>query len=518
MKTVVESVSAHRLLKQDKHVRPSEVVTEVQERHSPPRASYIGSFDRGSAIMLLGVFGTFLSGCSVGPKYRAPAAPVPPAFKEDTSDAQALAMSAISYHDWWKVFHDPALNDLELQADSANRDIKIAVAHFDEAVSVTKAARSYLVPTVSAAPSVARNREAQNRPNNTSSGGVASTYNDIQVPLVASYEIDAWGRVRRSIESAQASQQATQADIRFVSLNVEASVAIDYYSLCETDLQLHIASEILRQLNDALQLTTYCFEGGVSSELDVKQAKTLVDQTRAQIESLKSQRAQMEHTIAVLLGRPVEGFSLPDRTNLDPPPAIPAGLPSELLTRRPDIFEADRNVAAATAQIGIAKAAYYPRLSLTGAAGYESTDITSLLNWQNTIASLATSAVAPIFTGGRLRAGVDQAQASYRQSLAQYEKTVLVSYQEVEDQLAALHYLANQSRFEADAVEDARQQETLVTRRYKEGIVNYLEVVVAQRAVLETEHDEAQIRGERLIASVSLIKALGGGWSGTNTP
>ncbi len=209
--------------------------------------------------------------------------------------------SAISYHDWWKVFHDPALNDLELQADSANRDIKIAVAHFDEAVSVTKAARSYLVPTVSAAPSVARNREAQNRPNNTSSGGVASTYNDIQVPLVASYEIDAWGRVRRSIESAQASQQATQADIRFVSLNVEASVAIDYYSLCETDLQLHIASEILRQLNDALQLTTYRFEGGVSSELDVKQAKTLVDQTRAQIESLKSQRAQTPSCWGVLL-------------------------------------------------------------------------------------------------------------------------------------------------------------------------------------------------------------------------
>lgn len=490
------------------------VLQEAQRRqwNSPPKR-------RSTAFLFASIATALLAGCRVGPNYHPPAAPVPPAFTEaNATESNSGTASAISYRDWWKVFHDPALDALEAQADSANRDIKIAVAHFDEAVAATRSAHSYLLPTVSAAPNVSRNREAQNRPNNTSTGRLASTYNDIQIPLVSSYEIDAWGRVRRSIELAQANQEATQADIRFVSLNVEASVAIDYYSLCEIDAELSIATDTLVELEDALQLTTYRYEGGVASELDVKQAKTLVDQTKAQFQTLKRERAQTEHSIAVLLGRPVEGFSLPARPDLNAPPQIPVGLPSDLLSRRPDIFEADRGVAAATAQIGIAKAAYYPKLSLTGSAGYESTDAGSLLNWQNSIASLAASAVAPVFTGGRLKAGVDEAQAGYRQSLAQYEKSVLVAYQEVEDQLAALHFLADQSEFEDDAVHDAEQTQEIVLRRYKEGVVNYLEVVDAQRTVLQTQHDAAQVRGQRLVATVTLIKALGGGWSGTSTP
>jgi multidrug efflux system outer membrane protein len=455
----------------------------------------------------------------VGPNYHKPSVPVPPAFTEPNASAPAPTdANAISYQDWWKVFQDTRLDDLEKQADAANKDIKIAIAHVDQASAATSIAHSFLFPTVSAAPNVSRNREAQNRPNNGNTNGLAATYTDIQLPLVASYEIDAWGRIRRSVESARATQQATEADLRFVRLSIEATVAIDYYNLRETDQELKILDDTLADLTQGLSLTTSLFQKGLSGELAVKQAQTLLDQTTAQKQALEIQRAQMQHAIAVLLGRTVEGFSLPDQPTNPMPPAVPLGLPSDLLGRRPDIAEADRNVAAATAQIGVAKAAYLPQLSLTGLAGYESTNATSLLNWQNTIASLGASAVAPIFTGGRLKAGVAQAQAGYRLSLAQYEKTVLVAYQEVEDQVAALHYLEGESQSEDSAVRDARQAEDIATQRYKAGLVNYLDVIFAQETVLANERTAAQISSQRLVASVVLIKALGGGWTGVNTP
>lgn len=458
-----------------------------------------------------------LSGCMVGPNYHKPSVPVAPAFTEPAAPA-SVAPAAIGYSDWWKVFHDPLLDSLETQADAANSDIKIAMAHVDEASAATMGAHSYLLPTVSAQPSISRNREAQDRPNNGNTQGHAATYNDIQLPLVANYEIDAWGRIRRSIQSARATQQATEADLRFVRLSVEATVAIDYYQLRETDQQLSILDATIADLTRGLALTQSRFHQGLIGALAVKQAQTILDQTAAQKQALEIQRAQLEHAIAVLLGRTVEGFSLPDQPSNPVPPVIPVGLPSDLLVRRPDIAEADRNVAAATAQIGVAKAAYFPQLSLTGAAGYESTNVASLLNWQNTLATLAGSAMAPIFTGGRLRAGVEQAQAAYQGSLAQYEKTVLVAYQEVEDQLAALHYLDGESQSVASAVSDARQAEQIALQRYKAGLVGYLDVVYAQQSVLANEQTAAKISGQQLVASVVLIKALGGGWAGGNTP
>jgi multidrug efflux system outer membrane protein len=407
---------------------------------------------------------------------------------------------------------------MEMQADAANQDIKIAISHVDEASAATKSAHSFLLPSIAAVPNVSRTREAQGRPNNGNTQGLAATYNDIQLPLVASYEIDAWGRVRRSVESARATQQATEADLRFVRLSIEATVAIDYCSLRETDQELSIIDATIGDLDRGVSLTTTLYRHGVSGVLAVDQAKTLLDQTTAQRQALQIQRAQLEHAIAVLLGRTVEGFSLPPQPSNPTPPQIPVGLPSDLLERRPDIAEADRFVAAATAQIGVAKAAYFPQLSLTGVAGYESTNAASLLNWQNTIASLAASAVAPIFTGGRLKAGVEQAQAGYQGSLAQYEKTVLTAYQEVEDQLAALHYLESESQSEASAVSDARQAEQVALQRYRAGLVSDLDVVFAQESVLTNERDAAQISGQQLVASVVLIKALGGGWQGGNTP
>jgi len=471
------------------------------------------------SVLSIGALTIALSGCMVGPNYHKPSVPVPPAFTEQSQPAAAPAgPPAIAYHDWWKVFHDPVLDGMEMQADAANQDIKIAISHVDEASAATRSAHSFLLPSIAAVPNVSRNREAQGRPNNGNTQGLAATYNDIQLPLVASYEIDAWGRVRRSVESARATQQATEADLRFVRLSIEATVAIDYCSLRETDQELSIIDATIGDLTRGVSLTTTLYRHGLSGALAVDQAKTLLDQTTAQRQALQIQRAQLKHAIAVLLGRTVEGFSLPPQPSNPTPPEIPVGLPSDLLQRRPDVVEADRFVAAATAQIGVAKAAYFPQLSLTGVAGYESTNAASLLNWQNTIASLAASAVAPIFTGGRLKAGVEQAQAGYRGSLAQYEKTVLTAYQEVEDQLAALHYLESESQSEASAVTDARQAEQVALQRYRAGLVSYLDVVFAQESVLTNERTAAQISGQQLVASVVLIKALGGGWEGGNTP
>lgn len=472
-----------------------------------------------ASALSIGALTVALSGCLIGPNYHRPTVPVPQAFTELSQPAAPTAgPPAIAYHDWWRVFHDPMLDGMETQADAANKDIKIAIAHVDEALAATKSAHSYLLPTITAGPGVSRSREAQDRPNNGNTLGQAATYNDIQLPLVASYEIDAWGRVRRSLESARATQQATEADLRFVRLSVQATVAIDYFNLRESDQELSILDATIADLTHGVSITTARYSHGLSGVLAVDQAQTLLDQTKAQRQALEIERAQLEHAIAVLLGRTVEGFSLPQQPSNPAPPEIPVGLPSDLLERRPDIAEADRNVAATTAQIGVAKAAYFPQLSLTGVAGYESTNAVSLLNWQNTIATLAASAVAPIFTGGRLKAGVEQAQASYRGSLAQYEKSVLTAYQEVEDQLAALHFLDYESESEASAVSDARKAEQIATERYKAGLVGYLDVVYAQQSVLTNEQTAAQISGQRLVASVVLIKALGGGWAGGNAP
>lgn len=471
------------------------------------------------ASPLCGALMLSVTGCMVGPNYRRPAAPVPTQFKETGSaTAGSNGTPAIAYSDWWRVFHDPGLDALESQIASANLDVRAAVARVDQAQAGTKYARSFLFPTLSLGASASRNREAQNRPNNGNTNGLAATYNDFQIPLILSYEADAWGRIRRSIESARAVQQATTADLRFVQLSMEASLAIDYYSLRETDAEQQVLQLTLQSLRQTVTLTSQRFRGGLTSELEVKQAQTLLDQTNAQAQALDVQRSQLEHAIAVLIGRPASEFSEPKAPLEGAPPAIPPGLPAELLGRRPDIAEADRNVAAATARIGVAKAAYLPQISLTGLAGFESTGGASLFSWANSIVSLGSSALTPLFNGGRLRAGVDQAAAAYRESLAQYQKNVLTAYQEVEDQLAALRILHDEAQSEAAAVDDAKQAEQIALNRYTRGLVSYLDVVYAQTALLANQRVETQIGGQRMVATVMLIKGLGGGWLQTPAP
>ena len=461
---------------------------------------------------------SLLAGCTVGPNYHRPPVATAPAFQETQTQTAPQAQADIAWSNWWKVFHDPVLDGLEGQAADANRDIRIAVSHVDIANAMARAVHSQQLPTIGASPSISRTREAQQRPNNGNTYGQASTYNDLLLPLTLGYEIDAWGKIRRMVQSANATVQATDADLRFVRLSVGGSVAVDYYSLREADAQLAIYDATVDALQKGYQIINNQFQHGLVSELDVKQAETLLDQVRSQRDAMHIQRDQLEHAIAELLGRPPEGFHIAVDTRLEAPPAIPAGMPSQLLERRPDIVAAERSMASASAQIGVAKAAYFPQLSLTGFVGYESATPAAIVNWQNTIASMGASATAPIFTGGRLSANLDRARAAYRASVSQYEKTVLTAYQQVEDQLAALHYLGIQEQDSASAVASARDQERIAMNRYQAGLVSYLNVVYSEQTLLDNEQSEAQVSGQRLVATVVLVKALGGGWEGRPHP
>ncbi len=459
------------------------------------------------SFVLLAVFLDFLAGCAVGPNYKRPDALVPARFKENGSSAPPETKTPdVAYSDWWRVFKDPVLDGLETEVASANLDIRAAVARFDQAEAGTKYARSFLFPTIGAGAGVSRTREAQNRPNNGNTNGLAATYNDIPVALTLGYEVDFWGKIRRSLESARALQQASADDLRFVQLSMEASTAVDYYSLRENDAEQQVLQLTIQQLQQALDLTTNRLKGGLASDLEVEEARTLLDQTKAQAQALDVQRAQLEHAIAVLAGRPASEFSVAKSPFDGAPPPIPPGLPADLLARRPDIAEAERYMASASARIGVAKAAYLPQISLTGLAGFESVSPT----WANTIASLGTSALASVFNGGRTRAGVDQATAAYQQSLAQYQKAVLSAYQEVEDQLAALGILQGEAQSETAAVDDSKKAEQVATNRYTRGLVSYLDVVYAETALLANQRVLTQISGQRMVATVVLIKAIGG--------
>ena len=320
------------------------------------------------------------------------------------------------------------------------------------------------------------------------------------------------------MQSANATAQATEADLRFVQLSVSASVAEDYYSLREADAELSILDATVDTLQHGYLIVDNQFQHGLVSQLDVRQAETLLDQVRSQRDGTEIQRAQLEHAIAELLGRAPEGFHIAADTRLATPPTIPAGVPTELLERRPDIVSAERSMAANSAQIGVAKAAFFPQLSISGLVGYESTNPAAVMNWENSIASLGASATAPIFTGGRLRANLDQARATYTASVSQYEKTVLTAYLQVEDQLAALHFLALQQQDSTSAVVSARDEEWIAENRYQAGLVSYLNVVYAEQTLLQNEQSETQVSGQQLLATVVLVKALGGGWEGRPHP
>jgi NodT family efflux transporter outer membrane factor (OMF) lipoprotein len=427
-------------------------------------------------------------------------------------------MDALSKGAWWTVYDDDELSTLEQQAIDANQTLKISIAHLEQARATAAVQISTLFPTVSLQPDsnhpvLDRGRESGGRALTTGApNSVAYTANSYAIPFQVNYEVDIFGRRRRSIESAEASYQASAADLESVRLMVTAELAGDFFTLRQQDTELGILNRTVDALTKGLQLVQSRHDGGIASGLDVAQEETFLNTARTQAILLRQQRKQSEDAIAVLIGKPAPDFHLAAKEIEAQPPDIALGLPSDLLERRPDVAEAEREMAATNAQIGVAQAAYYPSLSLFGAAGWQSSAIGSLLSSASIYWGLGANVAEQIFTGGARRAQVQYARAGYDADVANYRGTVLNAFREVQDSVTGLTVLELAQQSQQDAVNSARNTLDISTNRYKGGLVSYLDVVTAQQTLLSSEQQLATIRGQRLVTSVLLVKALGGGW------
>jgi NodT family efflux transporter outer membrane factor (OMF) lipoprotein len=419
--------------------------------------------------------------------------------------------------EWWSVFHDDELSALEKQSLDANQTIKVSTARLEQARAAAAVQVATLFPTVSTAPLAERQRLSGNRPPGSSIPVTSAvTQNNFTLPFTVGYEVDLFGERRRSIEAAQASYQASAADLENVRLVITAELAGDYFTLRQLDTELGILNRTVEALQRGLQLVDSRHKGGVASGLDVAQEETLLNTTQTQAILLLQQRKQFEDAIAVLIGKPAPEFHLANRElNAEAPP-IDAGLPSDLLERRPDVAEAERQMAVANAQIGIAKAAYYPSLNLFGTGGWQAADIAKLVNVQSTFWAVGANVAQTIFSGGQRRAQVQFAQAGYEANVASYRDTVLNAFREVQDDVTGLTVLEQARQSQQLAVDAARRTLDISTSRYAGGLVSYLDVVTAQQNLLNNEQEMAVIKGQKLVTSVLLIKALGGGWDASS--
>jgi NodT family efflux transporter outer membrane factor (OMF) lipoprotein len=459
----------------------------------------------------------FLAGCAVGPRYSRPAAPVPPAFKEAPSGwKQAQPSDQLLRGKWWEIFQDPQLNRLEERINASNQTLKAAQAEFAQARALVRFARADYFPTATIGLSGTRIRQSQNRPVRSLTS--KTSYTDIVLPVDVSYEPDVWGRVRRTVEATRAEAQATAAELESVNLSLHSELALDYFEMRSFDAEEQLLKSNVTAFEKALELTQNRYKGGISSAVDVAQAETQLETTRAQALDLQVQRAQFEHAIAVLLGQPASAFSLPVLPLRTPPPTIPPGLPSDLLERRPDIAAGERRMAAANARIGVARAAYFPIVALSGTGGFESTKLTTLLEGPSGFLSAGISATVTALDVGRRRGLNEQARAAYDETVANYRQIVLGAFQEVEDNLAALRVLDDESKTQDAAVAAAMHSLDLSVNRYKGGVVSYLEVLTAQSTALSNQRLAVDILRRRMSASVLLIKALGGGWNVNTLP
>jgi NodT family efflux transporter outer membrane factor (OMF) lipoprotein len=457
-----------------------------------------------------------ICGCTVGPTYRRPTAEVPPAYKELGNWKQAQPNEQNLGGNWWEVFQDPQLNALELQVNVSNQNLKAAEAQYTQARTLVRYNRAAYFPTISAGANASRNKISDNRPPSLTTNG--TTYNDFQIPFELSYEVDVWGRIRRTVESNREQAQASAADLATVNLSMHAQLALYYFQARVLDAEEQLLISTVTQYEQALELIENRYAGGIASDLEVQQATTQLETTRAQAIDVGVARAQFEHAVAILIGKPPADFTLAALPLTTPPPPIPAGLPSELLERRPDIAAAERRMASANAQIGVAKAAYYPTISLGGTGGFESGVITTLISGPSALWSVGGSAIAPIFDAGRRRANVDQAIAAYDQTVANYRETVLTGFQQVEDNLAALRILEHEAQVQEKAVVAAQKYLELANTRYTGGVTSYLEVTTAQSATLSDELTAVTILGRRMVDAVTLVQALGGGWNSSELP
>jgi len=453
----------------------------------------------------------------VGPDYVRPSAPMTPAFKETEGWKIAEPSDHLPRGAWWEIFGDPELNALQAQLDPANQNLRIAEARLREARAAIRFNRAALFPTLSASAGLSAVRPSGNQPFRSQSTNLGSS-GDLLASIDLSYEVDLWGRIRRTVAAARHEATATAADLETARLSLHAELAMDYFELRAVDAQQQLLDETVQAFEAALRLTTTRFQGGAAPKSDVAQAQTQLDTTRAQTTDVTVQRAQLEHAIAILLGRPPADFGLPPRPLDTRPPSIPVGLPSQLLERRPDIAAAERRVAEANEQIGIAKAAYYPALVLNASVGFEGSTFGNLLNASSLVWAVGASLTQTIFDGGRRRATSDAARAGYDATVAAYRQTTLTAFQQVEDNVAALRILEEEARQQRQAVQSAQQSLQLFTIRYRGGVDNYLQVITAQTVTLSNQRTEIDILGRRMTASVLLVKALGGGWDVTDLP
>jgi NodT family efflux transporter outer membrane factor (OMF) lipoprotein len=467
--------------------------------------------------VLLAIAVLHLSGCEIGPKYRPPAMQAPPAYKEIGDWKPAQPNDKNLGGTWWTMFQDPQLDTLEFQVNVSNQNLKAAEAQYRQSRAVLRYTRANYYPTVTVGPSATRERTSSNRPPpNAVFDGI--TYNDFILPFDFSYQVDIWGQVRRMVESSREQAQASAADLATVNLSMHADLALEYFQARSLDAEEQLLNATVTQYQQALQLTESQFKGGIASEVEVEQAMTQLKTVQAAAIDVGVMRAQYEHAVAILIGKPPEEFSLSPLPLTTPPPPIPIGIPSELLERRPDIAAAERRVASANAQIGVAKSAYYPSITLGASGGFESANITTLLNGPSGFWSFGGTALMTVFDVGRRRALTDQAIAAYDYQVATYRETVLTGFQQVEDNLAAVRILENEARVQDEAVVAAQRSLDLSIKRYNGGVTDYLEVIVAQNAALSDEVTAVNILGRRMANTVLLIQALGGGWDRSTLP
>lgn len=467
-----------------------------------------------------------LAGCTVGPNYHRPDAATAPAWKENVAPPpnppngtwkQAEPSDGVLRGQWWDLYSDPQLSALEAKVAVSNQTLRIAMEQYFSAREQVRVARSQYYPTFAAGPSAGRTRESYNQPN-TNRALTNYQYNTYAISGQAQWEPDLWGQVRRTVEQTRANAQASAALLANVDLSLRAELASDYFELRGLDSQQQLLDNTVQSYEEYLKLTQIRFKGGVATESDVALAQTQLETTRAQYIDVGVARAQYEHAIATLIGTPASTFSLPPMPLGQQIPPVPIGLPSQLLERRPDIAAAERQTDAANAQIGIAVAAYYPNVSLTGTGGFASGNPGTLIQGPSEMWSLGASAVELLFDAGRRHAITQQARDAYEQQVANYRQTVLAAFQDVEDNLAAIRILDQESAQQQLAVAASVRSLDINTYQYKGGVTTYLQVLTAQTTLLTNQRTQADIATRQFVSSVQLIRALGGGWDTSQIP
>jgi NodT family efflux transporter outer membrane factor (OMF) lipoprotein len=462
-----------------------------------------------------------MCGCTVGPKYHVPPTPAPPAYKEMTPEdlkqtegwKEAHPQDSVLHGKWWEVFGDSELNALEEQVNVSNQNIAASFANFLQARALVHQARSQYFPTLTTNPSITTNRTFSASSSSSSSSVSAVEYPEYSLPFDASWTPDLFGRIRNTVRSNVASAQASAADVENTRLTAQAELAVDYYELRTQDSLKQLLDSTVVAYRESLKLTQALYETGIDNDEAVAQAETQLETTEAQDTNLGILRAQYEHAIALLVGQPASTFSIPVAPLKANPPAIPFGIPSQLLERRPDIAANERLMAQANAQIGIAKTAYFPTVTLSGTAGFESVSIANWLTWPARFWSAGPALAETLFDAGLRRATVQQYQSAFDQTVANYRQTVLTAFQQVEDNLAALRILSVEIQQQDAAVKSAQRNLNVATDRFKLGLDPYLNVITAQTALLSNQQTAVNLRMQQMTSSVQLIEALGGSWN-----